>query len=705
MSKSKGLTNQKIRLVLLAGAIAAVIAMVISNLGTFGNIFLVIIGFGAVVLVHEFGHFVVAKSVGVKVEAFSVGFPPVLAGILRTEKGYRIRILPDFAGSRADQSGDRGWCFTVGGSGRAGETEYRIGLIPFGGFVKMLGQEDTGAAGVTDDPRSFANKPLRSRLAVIAAGVFCNALSALLIFVTVFLIGIELLPAVVGSVRPGSPAEQAGLRAGDEIIEIAGKRENLDFSYISIAAALSDRDEEVGLTVRHADGTAERLSLKAERMQGSRLRMFGIEAADSLTVGRVRRDEGRDVAAEAGLRAGDRIRSVNGTDVDSSWQLREIVEAALAPSATLLVQRRGQSGNEELVECEVPLTFGYVRGRVESESDLSHVCSMVPRLWVVAAADEVGSRGGKSLKRGDIILSAGEVANPTYKELREVTQANVDKSLAMEVLRTGPDGGEEKVKVTVKPRQAFSSDRAVIGIVLGLDAAHPVVARTIDAPGGVRRLEIPRGATIVSVAGVEVSDYYDIIREIRRNEGERVTIAYRLGEGTTGQAVCEVADADAAIGVESDFAQLVLFESLKRLYKADGPIEAVKMGYERTILFISQTYATLKSLIEGLVSPEDLMGPVGIVTMSYRVVAEQPFIYYVYFIGLINACIAVFNFLPVPPLDGGLVVVLLVEKLKGSALSQRAQGIIAYAGWILIGTLFLYVTFNDIARLVRGIFS
>jgi regulator of sigma E protease len=58
----------------------------------------------------------------------------------------------------------------------------------------------------------------------------------------------------------------------------------------------------------------------------------------------------------------------------------------------------------------------------------------------------------------------------------------------------------------------------------------------------------------------------------------------------------------------------------------------------------------------------------------------------------------VFNFLPLPPLDGGLVVILLVEKIKGSALSERTQGIVAYAGWVLIGGFFLYVTFNDIVR-------
>jgi regulator of sigma E protease len=137
---------------------------------------------------------------------------------------------------------------------------------------------------------------------------------------------------------------------------------------------------------------------------------------------------------------------------------------------------------------------------------------------------------------------------------------------------------------------------------------------------------------------------------------------------------------------------------LERTYKAAGPVDAVMMGYKKTVMFIAQTYVTLKRLIGGLVSPKDLMGPVGIITLSYRIVADRPFIYYVYFLGLISSAIAVFNFLPLPPLDGGLVVLLVVEKIKGSALSERVQAIIAYTGWTLIGTLILYVTFNDIVR-------
>jgi regulator of sigma E protease len=138
---------------------------------------------------------------------------------------------------------------------------------------------------------------------------------------------------------------------------------------------------------------------------------------------------------------------------------------------------------------------------------------------------------------------------------------------------------------------------------------------------------------------------------------------------------------------------------MERLYQARNPVHALSMGYHRTWTFIAQTYITLKRLISGLISPQNLMGPVGIITVSYQIVAEQPLVNYVYFLGLISATIAVINFLPIPPFDGGLIVLMLVEKVKGSALNERTQGILAYAGWAMVLLLLIYVTRNDIGRI------
>jgi regulator of sigma E protease len=711
----------------------AAVYFIVRNISAFGNVLLVMIGFGAVVLVHEFGHFVVAKLSGIKVEAFSIGFPPTLFGVLRTEKGYRIRILPHFFTKQDDEPGEGGLSFTIGRKAKASETEYRIGLIPFGGYVKMLGQEDVGQVKTSDDPRSFANKPVGTRMGVLAAGVVFNTISAIVVFMIVFLIGIRLSAPVVGGVEPNSPAARAGIKAGDEVIKIDGKSDDLDFSNIAIAAALSDKGEAVALRVKHEDGSEDDFSLVAKQMKGQSMKIFGISMPQSLTIATV--SDVNKLSERTGLRPGDRIKSVNGKDVqnrwDGNWKLGQIVQNAFVPEVTLLVER-GEADNVELIASRIGLEPQFAGSyEVESESELYHVYSMVPRLRVTdysgmpealrggSFVSKVGrklralgvgtwhlvlSLVGKAdtkkkavteppLRAGDIVLAVGDVEKPTYIEMHEVMEKNEDKELEVKVLRN-VNGVAEELVVTVVPRRLKGHDWIQIGAALALDAEHPVVADTIALEGGPTKLEIPRGAVITAVAGTPVSNFYDIAREIGRHAGEHIAIDWRVDEETAGSVALDVGAAEEFVTVKSTFAEYIPFERLEHLYKASGPIDAIVMGYRKTVMFIAQTYVTLRRLVGGLV----IMGPVGIIRISYSIVAEQPLVYYIYFLGLISACIAVFNFLPLPPLDGGLVVILLVEKIKGSALSERTQGIVAYAGWVLIGGFFLYVTFNDIFR-------
>ena len=694
----------------MAIIVVPVILLIARNIGFFGNALLVLLGFGAVVIVHEFGHFIVAKLSGIKVEAFSLFMPPILLGVQKTEEGMRIRVLPEILPKKGDDSGNGALCFTIAGKYKASDTEYRVGLIPFGGFVKMLGQEDTGSIKSNDDPRSYANKPPHTRAAVLAAGVTFNIISAVIVFMIVFLVGINLNPAVVGGVMPDSPAELAGLKAGDEIIEISGESEDLDFGNIAIAAALSGKDEKVQMRIRHEDGSEEDLTLVAEQILGESLRGFGIRSAESLTIAEFAKEEDAKVLFErTGLLSGDRITAINGKQVQTKWELDEIVENTLAPDVTLLAERTGKDKKVTLVEARIKLKM------VPYED--GHICSMVPRFRMenLAVAKPSSTRMNRLLQKigvkkppeekpflesGDVILNVGEVACPTSQEFRDTVKNYDNKELPIQVLRVDPNGVEKQYAFSVRPKREKDSDDAKIGISFNImfDSEHPVVAKTITVEDGSARLEIPRGASITAVDGVAVSNFYDVIREIKRYSGERITINYRLNEQVAGDIPLEVGNGEGLFAVKSTFSEFVPFENLERTYKAAGPVDAVVMGYRKTVMFVAQTYVTLRRLIGGLVSPKDLMGPVGIMTLSYRIVAERPFVYYVYFLGLISAAIAVFNFLPLPPLDGGLVVLLVAEKIKGSALSERVQAIVAYAGWAMIGTLILYVTFNDIVR-------
>jgi regulator of sigma E protease len=685
----------KLRMRLVNGVFWAAIAGVVvyfvaRNIGVFGNVVVVLLGFGAVVLVHEFGHFIVAKLSGIKVEAFSIFMPPTFLGIRKTKSGFKFRVLPALSSSgKGEEPAEP-----------PEETEYRFGLIPLGGYVKLLGQEDTGPVKQVDDPRSFARKPVSTRIAVISAGVTFNVISAALIFMVVFLVGIELAPPIVGGIAPGSPAAKAGLKPGDEIIEIDGMHKDLDFSSILIASALSDAGEVVPVVVRHQDGTIEKKQLVAKESAGTSLREFGILQPLSLKIAEVAQPE--VLQERTGLRPGDRVVAVDGTEVEHAWELEGVVKKMLTPRIKMTAERQ-TAGSVERVQTELPLDWMAAKnGEIETNEDLNHVYSMVPRLRVAgvdgrqapAILDE--AEQAQRLMPGDVILTAADIQNPTYKELRDITVKYEDKPLPLTVLRADANGVEQTTAITVTPKREEGTNRVVIGFMPALDAQHPIVASTISVPGGPPALEIPRGARIVSVNDKPVSSFYDIVSEVRQWGNQPVTLRYRLDDQTEGGVTLQ--PAQQPVTVEATLAEAVPFKPLEKLYVAKGPFDALGMGYRRTVMFIAQTYVTLKQLLSGLISPKYLMGPVGIITFSYQIVKEQPLVNYAYFLGLISATIAVLNFLPIPPFDGGLVVLMIVEKIRGAALSERAQGIVAYAGWAMILALLVYVTFNDIRR-------
>jgi len=697
MSEREGSSNKILSGLFWVVVVAVAGYLIVRNVGVVSNVLVVLVGFGAVVLVHEFGHFIVAKLSGIKVEAFSIFMPPTLLGIRKTKAGFKLRFVPSFFSGKNAESSEE--------TEPPEETEYRIGLFPFGGYVKMLGQEDTGPVRQNEDPQSFANKPVGIRSAVISAGVTFNVISAIIIFMTVFLVGIELPPPVVGGIRSNSPAARAGLEPGDEFTVIAGQDKNLDFSDIQIAAALSDVNEPVAVTVRRADGSTAELTLVAEEVPGADLREFGISAPLSLKMADIA--EPNALRERTGLLPRDRITAVEGTEVAEYWDFAALVEKNLSPSVAVTAERAKADGGAEQIRTELALDWRPADGaEVKAEADLNHIYSMVPRLRVTIVGDEpifseqTGPPAAETstLRAGDIILALGDVAYPTYQEMREVTTAYEGKSLPVEVLRTDPNGVERTLTVNVKPRKSGGGNRVVIGIGVALDAAHPVVAKTVSTPKGPPQLEIPRGARIITVNGKPVSSFYDIIAEVRRWNGQSVVLEYKFDGETAGGVTLQTAGAQEPIRVKSTLAELLPYNPLDRVYRAENPLDAIGMGYRRTVRFIALTYITLKQLIGGLISPKNLMGPVGIIALSYQVVAQQPPVYYAYFLGLISATIAVINFLPVPPFDGGLVVLMLVEKIKGSALSERSQGVLAYAGWVLVLALLVYVTFNDIVR-------
>jgi regulator of sigma E protease len=628
------------------------------------------LGFGGIIMIHEFGHFIVAKFGGIKVEAFSIGMGPVVLGIRKLKKGWKIRLLPKIGEEQVVEEGDN-------------ETEYQIALLPIGGFVRMLGQSDTGAADESDDPRSYSNRPVWIRICVVSAGVVFNAVGAIIIFMILFMNGIDLKPAVVGRVLPNSPAYDVGLEEGDRIVEVNGER-FVDFESILLAPALSKPGEPITFVKQLPDGAEEDIQIVAEKRAGdpSNLRYTGISPASTLTVEPMLAQDPQlveEIYELTGLYPGDQVKTLNGTAVSTPWDFEKQQAKIFQPEVQLGVSRQwptseNPDASRTMITVSLPMEVAPVLDNFREEYDLANFCSLVPRLKVKAISEpaKVTSLFGRIkrtilrqpdpdpmnelpvLQEGDILVKAGNQDFPNFKQLREQVTEFKDKPMPVTVLRPNEAGVEQLVEATVYPRSDPGSDRVLMGIAAVLDMETPVVAQVISGPGQTAISDIPTGATIVAVDGHPVSSFYEIATRIQEssegNREQRVSIDYEFEGKAGGTAV--MTSKHEPIHARASIATGLPFSDLNHEYKASNPIEATQMGLKKAWQFVWRSYVTLGRLFQRSVPVSALSGPVGIISMTYQV-AGGSLDHYLYFLGLISSCLAVMNLLPLPVLDGG----------------------------------------------------
>lgn len=288
------------------------------------NILALIVTLGILVTIHEFGHFWVARRCGVKVLRFSIGF------------GKAVKT----------------W---VGKDG----TEYVIAPIPLGGYVKMLGQDDTrsDAGSLVDESErhmAFNHKPLWQRFAIVAAGPLANFLLAIVVFWIINVSwGLRGIAPVIANVTPDSPAYAAGLRAGDEIVAVDGQTVTL---WQQVTMAMLDRLGETGqmmitaVPAGQVDARDYRITLNSWQSgtaEPDPLGSLGIvqfeipPVLDTIMAG--------GAAEQAGLMTGDRIVSVDGQPVSGWVQWVNIVRASPELPLNVVVERASGLQRETVV--------------------------------------------------------------------------------------------------------------------------------------------------------------------------------------------------------------------------------------------------------------------------------------------------------------------------------------------------------------------
>ena len=271
------------------------------------TIFAAIFVLGVLIFVHELGHFLAAKKIGIRVERFSLGFPPKLIGK------------------------------------RIGETEYCVSWIPLGGYVKMAG-EHPDEKELTGAPWEFQSRKVWERMVVVFAGPVMNFVTAVLIFSGVIAIGglVTLESTRIGNIEENSPADRAGFQVADSVLSVAGTPV---VEWSDIYSAVENFQGSTLIIEVDRRGERHRLTVSWEAIEESGDYTLGISPFVGTEVGSVKKNR---PAHKSGLRPGDTIVAINGREVLRWDEMAQLIHAQPGIPIVVKWNRGGETFEAEV---------------------------------------------------------------------------------------------------------------------------------------------------------------------------------------------------------------------------------------------------------------------------------------------------------------------------------------------------------------------
>jgi len=665
----------------------------------FWNVFKVVFGLGFVIFIHELGHFLIAKWNGVKVEKFSIGFGPTLMGFKR------------------------------------GETEYVIAAVPLGGFVKMLGEEPADEASKSTDPRAYSNKSVGARMAIISAGVIMNVILGLGCFVYAYGQGMVVMPAMVGGVEPASPAYDAGMRAGDEIVAIDG-RGDLSWDSMTLKVVLSGQGQALRFEVKrpeHEDLVG--LDIQPRREAGSDRPTIGVRPGMSLNLG--------ILSLPAGMKNPPEYPQAEATE--DTHPVDTLVSVGPSGQEPTPVQDIGQYHRLLARFHKQPLVHVIERREWTEDAPVKVLnrfdVTFPPANFVdfgfrmtferIAAVRKDSPADRAGFRKGDQIVKVGGRDDVDPIRLPSICYDNAGKPMTIEVERTAADGSKTSQTLTVIPEDTppwtdkrppwtelpTSSD--VLDVAgLGLCyAIRPHIAAV--APGspaaraGLKAGDVISAVTIAPPRFVEVVKLKGSKTETPAPKPQTITFdeaspawikafwTLQYSSDTTVSMIVNKGSKPIAIKAEPDDltwffpSRGLVFLPLVQKLPPQSMAAALRRGWDDTIENILSIYGTIRSLVLGRLGPRGLAGPIRIVGFAYRT-ARSSMNDLIHFLGILSINLAVINFLPIPPLDGGQMLFLMAEKIRGRPLPESALGAGVAVGLVLVVCLMIFVLFQDV---------
>jgi len=598
----------------------------------------VVLGIGLVIFVHELGHYLAARLCKVRVETFSLGFGPRLFG----------------------------W--------RVGPTYYQVALVPLGGFCRMAGEERR-FEGLPPEPDELPAKGVGQRFFIYSGGVLMNLLFGLVVFPILFQVGVPFTKPVIGDTVPGGPAWQARVPPGSEVLQV-NENPVFEFAHLYTEVALGDPRHSRLLVRDPATGAEHTYDLVPERDESEGIAMIGVRPGfERDAQGNVVLDVQPDSpAARAGLVSGDRlVEVVNG--VPGLWLLEQL---------NLLA-----SGHEPW---ELVIEGAAGRRTVRVAPELTATLDERPRVGIAAVVDRVKAVRASPLVEaldlcvGDRILAVNE---RPLRRLGDFTRALLaDGPLVLRVLR-----GEE-TRTASAPALSRAEALALASDVV-LEASEDRTEIYVQPGEAGERAGLRSGDVVLQIDGTDVHAWQDIIDLVGRSAKEERVAEFRIAR--TGEAD------HLSIAVRPEARPLALYGLAPRqaeyVYRAESWGAAIAFGGRCSWRFLEDSWLTLKRMLTRDVSPKNLGGIITIGAVSYSL-TEAGWVKLFFFLCLVSINLAFLNILPIPVLDGGHLFFLIIEKLKGSPVSNRVLSASQAVGVVLLLSLMVYVTYNDLVRFV-----
>jgi len=567
---------------------------------------------GVLVFIHEFGHFIIAKAFKVRVETFSIGM------------GKKL--------------------FTF----KRGETEYAISLFPLGGYVKLTGQDPREEVPPELEARSFRNKPLYARAAVVLAGPLFNAALAILVFTYLYVVGIPSVIPVMERVLSGSPAEQAGFQRGDEVLRV----KDSSSSNWTRVFELSDLERIVGDAVgRELDfevksaGSTETKTIKYTPTLGSE------------------RDSTIGVMKQRGV-----IKGVEKTAIGPVVVVLpdSFASSRLLPTPFWISQIAYLSNGQEKII------------KTENFHD-------VESAWNEAVTQQ-GDKG--EIKITGTVIEM-ETEESQKKETAETKKIPEEQTYTLAWLNE-----QERPASKLKAAGFLSSELVLTGIMTGSPA---------------ERFGLKKGDILSSFDNEEIQSFASFREnlQVSASTGRDLKLGwYRDGvyQETSMKPEIVMAVDPMTEAKNKQFQIGAYFLALPaqpsvRIVKADGLFQALGLGYDRSYRLTVSMLESFYHLAKGNISPKTLGGPILILRISGESL-KQGSAAFLKMMAFISLNLFLLNLFPIPVLDGGHLVMYMIEAVRRRPLPIKFIEMWSTAGFVLLMMLMSFVMFNDIRRII-----